>query len=904
MRMIFEWLTREGHMLAAWWLWITLAGVAVFPLCLRLLGGLPDSGYTLARAIGLLVVTAVFWLLSSCGFLVNSVGSIALAWLLVAVFCLALYRRHGIAAQLAAWWRENGILVLIAEALFVALLFGWALYRAHQNDLLGTEKPMELAFLSATQRSAAFPPSDPWMSGYAISYYYMGYVISASLALLTGVSSTISFNLTIAAQFALSGLAAFGVVYNLVRSRRSTRGAAMATGLLATLLLTLLGNFQFILIEAPFQTRAASQEYLEYWGTQMRSGFGEDGYRREPNAPRPFDSRTWDHWWWFRASRVLTDYDLDNRLTAIQPINEFPAFSFLLSDIHPHVLALPFVVMAIGLMLNLVLARRAPSAAEIALYGVVVGGLAFLNAWDGPIYLFGLLGAEALRRLFSSERGRLAYHDWMGLAVFGACLLVVAGTLYLPYFVGFRSQAGGILPNLIHPTLFRRFFIMFGPFLLVLVPYLAIESWRAISLGRMNWRLGAQVGGIALAALLGLMITLAVIIALRNPSQPALGNFEPIADMGEFIRLIAQRRIEYGLTSIALLTGIVVVVARIFPSRRQAQARGEVAITWVHLPPGTGFALLLIGMGLSLLLFTEFFYLKDNFGVRINTVFKLYYQAWALWSIAGAYAAYSALADRSLPRPNLALRLLLAIVIGLSLAGGLAYSVVGIQHRSWYESGRAADLEGQRYLPPADWEDPIRQVADGSVVLPGTVLFSRVNRADAAESDLIRAGRGGMVTFEDRAITLQQPLTLDGADGLLHPDDQSVINCLSRLVGKDEAVVAEAVERAYDIGYGRVGALAGIPVVLGWENHERQWRGQTYNEIAGSRRSDIAKLYSTPSIEDVEDIVNRYGIAYILFGTTERRQYGGQGEEKFLDHLPVLCQSGESSVYATDYQPA
>ena len=408
MMLILDWLAREGHILLSWWLCIALAGAAVFPLCLRLLGGLPDKGYTLARAIGMLLVTTVFWLLGSYGFLKNSGGSIVISWLLVLIVSIAIYARSDRGSQLADWWHENRMLVLISEMLFIVLFFGWALFRAHQNDIVGTEKPMELAFLSATQRSTAFPPADPWMSGYSISYYYMGYVMSSALALLSGVSSTISFNLTIASQFALTGLAAFGVAYNLLRSRNSGRAAAIATGTLATIMLTLLGSFQFLLIEAPYQSKTASSEYLEYWGTQMRSDFADAGYQQNPEAGLSLDSSSWDYWWWFRASRVLTDYDLDNRPTGIQPINEFPAFSFLLSDNHPHVLALPFVVMTIGMMLNLVLLRRAPTTIEVALYGVAIGGLVFLNAWDGPIYLFGFVGAEALRRLYASERGRLS----------------------------------------------------------------------------------------------------------------------------------------------------------------------------------------------------------------------------------------------------------------------------------------------------------------------------------------------------------------------------------------------------------------------------------------------------------------------------------------------------------------
>ena len=174
MLLILDWLAREGHILVLWWLWITLAGAAALPLSLALLGGLPDKGYTLARPIGMLLVTTVYWLLGSYGFLENTSGGIALSWFLVLIASIVIYRRSETGTRLAVFWRDSRMQFLAAELLFIALFFAWALYRAHQNDILGTEKPMELAFLSATQRSASFPPADPWMSGYAISYLLSG----------------------------------------------------------------------------------------------------------------------------------------------------------------------------------------------------------------------------------------------------------------------------------------------------------------------------------------------------------------------------------------------------------------------------------------------------------------------------------------------------------------------------------------------------------------------------------------------------------------------------------------------------------------------------------------------------------------------------------------------------------
>lgn len=900
MTVLLDWLGREGHFVIAWWLWIALAGAAAFPLCLRLLGGLPDRGYTMARALGLLLVTFIFWLFACFGFLDNSAGSIILSWLLLFIVALLIHQRYGPSDELASWWRENRLIVVASELLFLTLFIGWVLFRAHQNDLAGTEKPMELAFFSAAQRSSAFPPDDPWMSGYAISYYYMGYIMWSALATLSGLASTVGFNLTVASLFALTGLTAFGVACNLVRSRnrdshapgaqRVSCRAGIATGLLAMALTVLVGNFQYIFVEAPYQSRMASAAYLDYWGTQARSRFSDGAYVQDPRGSLSLHSANWDYWWWFRASRVITDYDLDGNPIGTQPIGEFPAFSFILGDNHPHVLALPFAVMVIGLMLNLVLLRRAPASGELGLYSLALGGLMFLNAWDGPIYLCGLVGAEALRRLVTGGRGKLALSDWLALARFGGSLALVALVAYLPYFVGFRSQAGGLLPNILHPTPFRQFFIMFGPLPLIIGAFLMVEAWRGRLSRRLNWRFALLATLALLLALAGLMTLLGGAIAMSEPDTTALG--------GALLASLLQRRIDFGLTSVLLLLGIAFALARLFPGAGRKTADGEVAITWITFPLKTGFALLLIGMGLGLTVFPEFLYLQDNFGVRINTVFKFYFQAWVLWSVAAAYAAYSIMADSSQPRPHPLLRLAFAVILFLSAGVGLLYSVEAVYHRAVIETGRLQAASARRHAPPAAWENAIRRVAEGEKVEPGSILFSKGDLHEAAEGDLIRARYAGIVQFEADAVTIAAPLTLDGARDLLHADDQRVIGCLSDLAGRAKTVVAEAVGEPYRIEYGRVGTLAGIPIVLGWENHERQWRGNTYAAIAGTRSQDLKRLYTAAEMRDIDDLIERYEIDYILYGASERQKYGEFGEEKFADHLPVVCQAGRSRIYS------
>lgn len=843
--MVLDWLAREGGMLLSWWALVTLAGLAALPLVWRVLGGLPDRGYTLARAAGVLLVAFVYWLLASLGFLHNSTNGMVLAWAITGAIGLGAWY-SGRRVSLRAYWAENRALILTTELLFAGLFLAWAWVRASQNGLSATEKPMELAFISSVMRSGQFPPNDPWMAGYSISYYYFGYVMAAMLGLLSGAASTMTFNLMIALLFALTGVTVFGIGYNLVRGNAlgrlqaavgavspppdvlpsPGRRAAIVTGLLTTVIVVLLGNFQAPLIEVPYNYGAPA-EYLQFFDSNERT---------EQRLTIATDLGSVEYWWFFRAARVLNDRNLDGSRSEV--IDEFPQFSFLLADAHPHVLALPFAALAIGLALHVLLRARAPNLRETAFYAVVVGGLLFLNTWDGPIYLALLVGAEALRRLMDKGKGRLNKGDIGELVLFGVLLVGVAGILYLPFLISFRSQLGGILPNFLYPTWFPQFFAMFGPLLLLIAGFLIVEAWRGGR--RMNWPVGLLTAFILVGLLIVALLAF-VIIGSVSPdvSRTALGFVEANGGWGAVLPALLGKRVTHGLTALLLLAAIVVIVARLFPRRRSTD---EPAASVITFSPSTGFALLLVGAGVILTLTPEFVYLRDNFGTRMNTVFKFYYQAWLLWSVAAAYAVYNVLAQARAPQIRPVWKAAYRILVVACIALGLIFPVAGVYWRTQVETGRA----------------------------------------------------GG---FSDN------PLTLDGIASVASPDDLAAIACLSALVPGDDAVIAERVGNSYDGGNppsGLAGRLAGLPDVLNWTGHEGQWRGTTYGIVAGTREQDLDTLFGAQDWAAVTGVINRYGVDYIVFGTAERDKYGPDAELKFRDRLPLVCDFGGSRVYRTE----
>ena len=53
--------------------------------------------------------------------------------------------------------------------------------------------------------------------------------------------------------------------------------------------------------------------------------------------------------------------------------------------------------------------------------------------------------------------------------------------------------------------------------------------------------------------------------------------------------------------------------------------------------PADIFVSLMLLVGFGLIIVPEFFYLRDFFGTRMNTIFKFYYQVWILMGLASAY---------------------------------------------------------------------------------------------------------------------------------------------------------------------------------------------------------------------------------------------------------------------------
>ena len=605
---------------AVWWLIaVEFIALAAFPLAYHLLPSLRDRGYSVSKPFGLLLIGYGSWILSQAHLVPST--RVSLAVMALALACvsgwLAWRRRADLLVLLKKEWK----VIALAEVVFLVFFVVWTLYRASDPSINHTEQPMDLAFLNASILTVTGPPQDPWLSGESVSYYYFGYWMMGALTELTGIASSVSYNLAMALLPAMAAQAVFGLTHSVVRSQTGRLGVAVAGGAAAVLLLGVAANLEGV-FEFMRANAMGSQGFWDWLGIKNL-----DGPLEEPTAgwyPQEF-------WWWFRATRVINTFDGTEWLD--YTIQEFPSFSLILGDLHPHVMAIPFALLAaafcwdlfrrdhLGLSNNLSSWtepngssasafigwwRGAGSYAYMLALGLVLGGLAFTNMWDLPTYSSLLLGAAVLKAYSLRTRGDPGAPTPPG--VWTAPLLVAAGgialavLLFLPYHLTLQSSVSGIAQVQV-PTRPVHMGIVWGLHLAVIAPFIIGAFWRT-TLSE-DW---GRTAGLALG-----------VSALPIVVWAFLHMVDGGTTAGIWDRLV-------GVLPLASLFAIAVFTA--FSSVRAEGATGG------------SFALAMSALGLMLIMGPELLFIDDAFGTRMNTMFKLYYQAWIILAVAAGYALY------------------------------------------------------------------------------------------------------------------------------------------------------------------------------------------------------------------------------------------------------------------------
>jgi YYY domain-containing protein len=650
---------------------VEVIGLAAVPLAALAFGRLPGAGLGFAKPLGLLLVTWLVWMAASVTPLSYGTTTVLVGVALLAVAGgLAAARQRTLASRLsrtgegwfarrrAEWIGARALPVedparvrlwLGSEIVFAVAFAAMALLVAYSPDVWGTEKPMDMAFVNASNASTSFPPHDPWMSGEDLNYYYLGHLAMAIVIKVVGTAPDEGYNLAFALLAALSATAVFtfaGTLWAAARPRLAgVRGGPVLVGATAVVVCIVLGNL------------AGAREWLE-----------------AADPPGNYD--------WFAPSRVIPG-----------TINEFPWFSFLLGDLHAHVLALPFTVVALAFAMQVALGGPRGDAvlrgvAEALAAGLAVGVLYAINSWSYPLTAGVLVGAVVIWLRDPASRERRGYAiSWLVLVLAASVVLV------LPFWLNFDPAASGLA---------------------------LVEERRPFT--RLMGDLALLYGIFA-----GLLVAAfaARVLAARRPARAFVWGLVGLIFAGS-------------LLAAADLAGVAVLAALLAVALGAALSR--------TLAAPERFLWLLVSGGLACVIAPELVYVRDAFDgsdlFRMNTVFKLGYQAWLLLALAAACALPWSAAH--LPRRAWPVWAAGAAIL---LLLGLVYPYAGTYAR---KSGftRSPSLDGLAWLRPTAPGDPpaiewLRANTPGSAVV-----------LEAVGEDYSAFGHARISTFSGRATVL------------------------------------------------------------------------------------------------------------------------------------------------------
>ncbi len=587
----------------SWYIAIQVLGLLAFPAAFVLFRRLPDRGFTLVKPAALVFFSYILWVLGLTHAAPNTQLTILVVLLAAVPPGIYLFWRN--LEDIREFVEEHWPMLVAAEVLFAGFFLMWLGIISEVPAINHTEKPMDFGFMNAVLQSRFFPPEDPWLSGNNISYYYFGHFMMAFLAQATGIASSVGYNLGVVTIPALVATGAFGLVYNLVRLSGGSLKAGIIFAAAGPALILLAGNLE----------GAMEFVHLQGWGN---GGFWEwvgiKGLEGTEAGSGVFPD---SQWWWFRSSRVIDT--LSGGQSLDYTITEFPMFSFVLGDLHPHVTSLPFVLLGLGLTLNFFLSPRMldfdwlrEHALEAAAMALFIGSLAFINVWDLPV-VAAIFVVAALVKAYGDYAGELTSAA-AGAAFVVVPVLVAALALFVPFYLDFEAATSGILPLRDVNTRPFLLFLVMGPLIFLAVSFLI-----------------RQVTGLSRPDDDDNSAAVLVVLVAAGPFVlwTGLAFIATWIDDG-----IVTALSEVGNRSILVVPGLFLVALAGFSAMQRVR---------LSLEPAVAFPLLLAGLAIYLLVGAELFYVVDQFGGgfrRMNTVFKTYYQAWLLLGIVSAYGLY------------------------------------------------------------------------------------------------------------------------------------------------------------------------------------------------------------------------------------------------------------------------
>ena len=821
-----------------WCAYLLLCGVAVLPLGAYIFRNVGSGGFILTQTMGVVLVSIFVWTFTYIKIYRFNRILVFVAVFLIGIACYVIppLRREFIKTIRRPFYIEKASFELLVFMLVLTIL---CYYKGFTPIINGQEKFMDYGFIMSMLRNGSLPANDMWLAGYSINYYYFGQYIWAVVIKATNIPSGVGYNLAMCSATALPFAMSFSIGKFMIEAA-SKRGFK---------------DNRIIKYIAGFFTGCA----VSLWGNSHSFYYDEKSVGNsllEVFKNMGIDVGRTDRFFYPDSTRFIGwNPDLGVDYT----IEEFPFYSYIVGDLHAHVISMIIVLLISAIILSMICTVKLPSKEETELVHSLdnLGGdnnSRLLPEFESTITLHLVLCAVLLGCAQMTN-----YWDFLIYFVFCSMGVLICNTIRSPKFTNipgaivFLVNVGGIL--LIYLAKGSSPAVLFALEALLMIASFLFCVVSPTALPRTSFQMS-------------FLFTIASFVAL-----PFNLNFDMISNS------LGKCKNHSSLFQLFILYGIHVLISVVFmvivfvnknyraistdsskKNRKHKNTPGIIGEEHTYTNPIQAFFaqrniidIYCCGMtvvGIMLLIAPEIFYVRDIYTggyLRSNTMFKFAFAAFIILSTTMIYSVIRLFwFIKKDGKKNIVL-FCVAIGFAINLFIPAHYTMLALKQRS-------GELKRENYK-----------------TLDGTAYIEK-----HASLYVDEYYSGNLVPY------------------------MVCVDWFNENV-KGSPVICESYGDSYT-DYCIISAYTGLPTVFGWQTHEWLWRfhGVVNKEtdlLESDPEKDVWKLYITPrhndvdilylssNPSDVQGIVDKYQIEYIIVGDLERHKYG-------YDNSPVFAQLG------------
>ena len=436
------------------------------PISYRLCNRFADGGFMISKSLGLYISGYAMWLLSSAHILRFTQGSCVIVLLLTAALIytpviISVYKKKD--NGFVQYLRSHSKNIIIAEIVFLLIfvILNWIF--AHRIPSTDTERMMDIGFMMSMYKTDYMPPLDLWASGEIINYYYFGQYIMTYLTKISFIPVGYGYTFGFFMIAAWASVSIFLLVYDITHSRIAGVVSGAAT--------IFSGNFHYVVF---------AKIVPMLW----------DILQLEGDKPS----------YWFADSTRYIGYTPE--VTTDRTIHEFPSYSFIVGDLHAHVVNILIVVVILTLLWAYLKSlsdkkneikpvtkktktekkeddkpsfKGSPLLSECCngyflLIGFLLGISSMSNYWDFPIYyvVSGSIILFGLMRVYGIKKGL-----WGRVILSGLFIMLINMAVSFVFNMKFNKMVSGI-GIVTRRSLFHQLVLLWGFPVIMLICFIIL----------------------------------------------------------------------------------------------------------------------------------------------------------------------------------------------------------------------------------------------------------------------------------------------------------------------------------------------------------------------------------------------------------------------------------------------